>query len=217
MTYLSWHGEISVFDKLLMIIPFQQTTFLKSAAQLSQLPPDEGIEIAFVGRSNAGKSTALNTITGIKGLAKTSKTPGRTQLINLFEVTNKLRLVDLPGYGYAQVPLEIKLRWQKTLSIYLQKRKCLIGLYLLMDIRHPLQEFDLDIIEWGISGDLRIHILLTKADKLSHGAANNVLFKVKNALNNSPLISYQIFSALKGIGIDEARKKLGQWANQSIS
>lgn len=200
-----------------MIIPFQQTTFLKSAAQLSQLPPDEGIEIAFVGRSNAGKSTALNTITGIKGLAKTSKTPGRTQLINLFEVTNKLRLVDLPGYGYAQVPLEIKLRWQKTLSIYLQKRKCLIGLYLLMDIRHPLQEFDLDIIEWGISGDLRIHILLTKADKLSHGAANNVLFKVKNALNNSPLISYQIFSALKGIGIDEARKKLGQWANQSIS
>lgn len=145
--------------------------FLKSAAQLSQLPNDNGIEIAFAGRSNAGKSTAINVLTGIKGLAKTSKTPGRTQLINLFAIDDQRRLVDLPGYGYAAVPQAVKERWQQTLSRYLQNRQCLRGLILLMDIRHPLTEFDQHIIQWATSAKLPIYILLTKADKLARATS----------------------------------------------
>ena len=128
---------------------YRQAQFLTSAAALNQLPPDEGIEVAFAGRSNAGKSTVLNVLTGQRQLARTSKTPGRTQLINLFTLDEHRRLVDLPGYGFAQVPQSVKLRWQETLSQYLEQRDCLKGLILLMDSRHPLQALDLNLLDWG--------------------------------------------------------------------
>ncbi len=186
--------------------------FLKSAAQLSQLPNDDGIEIAFAGRSNAGKSTALNVLTGIKGLAKTSKTPGRTQLINLFAIDDHRRLVDLPGYGYAAVPQSVKERWQNTLSRYLQNRQCLRGLILLMDIRHPLTEFDQHIIHWGSLANLPIYILLTKSDKLARGPSLQVLRNVQKALQEKGYSdNCQLFSALNGTGIEQARKYIFNW------
>lgn len=189
----------------------KKITFLKSAAFLSQLPPDEGAEVAFAGRSNAGKSTALNTITNIGNLAKTSKTPGRTQLINSFAINTRARLVDLPGYGYAKVPTNIKNRWENTLSEYLQKRQSLRGLCLLMDSRHPLKAFDQQMINWAFSAKLPLHILLTKTDKLSKNQAAQTLHQVKKALPASELITCQLFSALNSTGIDEVRKKLYQW------
>jgi GTP-binding protein len=186
--------------------------FLKSAAQLSQLPNDNGIEIAFAGRSNAGKSTAINVLTGIKGLAKTSKTPGRTQLINLFAIDDLRRLVDLPGYGYAAVPQAVKERWQQTLSRYLQNRQCLRGLILLMDIRHPLTEFDQHIIQWASLAKLSIYILLTKADKLARGPSLQILRNVQKYLEeNGYTDNCQLFSAIKGTGIEQARKYIFNW------
>lgn len=194
------------------MIKLNQATFLKSAALLSQLPEDEGIEIAFAGRSNAGKSTAINVLTGIKGLAKTSKTPGRTQLINLFALDEKRRLVDLPGYGYAAVPQAIKQRWQHTLSRYLQQRNCLRGIILLMDIRHPLTEFDQHIVQWAHQAQLSLYILLTKADKLARGPALQVM---KNCQKTLAQYNYedncQLFSALKGTGVEQARKTILHW------
>ena len=143
------------------LINFQKARFLTSASNLSQCPEDQGYEVAFAGRSNAGKSSALNTLTGSKKLARTSKTPGRTQLINFFSITNQQRLVDLPGYGYAKVPEEIKKQWQYHLDEYLSKRQCLMGVVLLMDIRHPLKEFDLMVMQWANSCEMPIHILLS--------------------------------------------------------
>jgi GTP-binding protein len=188
---------------------FPLTTFLISAAKLSQLPPDTGAEIAFAGRSNAGKSSALNAITGVKGLAKTSKTPGRTQLLNFFALAEQHRLVDLPGYGYAKVTEATKLRWQELLEQYLTHRTSLCCLVLVMDIRHPLKEFDQQMLQWANHYQLPVHILLTKADKLSHGAAMQTLQQVKKALADfSAPITTQLFSALKNTGISEARKFL---------
>ena len=142
------------------IINFQTATFLSSAPSLSKCPPDEGIEVAFAGRSNAGKSTALNTLTKNKKLAKTSKTPGRTQLINFFSLTENQRLVDLPGYGYAKVPLEIKKKWDINLSNYLRYRQSLKGLILMMDCRHPLTRYDRQMLDWSSQTDINIHICL---------------------------------------------------------
>lgn len=194
------------------IVTFNHARFLISAAKLEQLPAEEGIEVAFAGRSNAGKSSGLNTITGIKGLARSSKTPGRTQLINLFSLDEQRRLVDLPGYGYAKVPEVIKQRWQQTLGQYLQERECLMGLMLFMDSRHPLKELDIQMLEWAIFSQLKVHILLTKADKLSRGASLATLKQVQNELqqygNN---VSVQLFSALKLQGVAEARDRLAQW------
>ncbi|GAL07793.1 GTP-binding protein EngB [Photobacterium aphoticum] len=127
---------------------YRNTKFITSAPSIRQLPTDAGVEIAFAGRSNAGKSSALNRITDQKNLARTSKTPGRTQLINMFEVVPGCNLIDLPGYGFAQVPLEMKLKWQESLGEYLQKRECLEGLVVLMDIRHPLKDLDQQMIMW---------------------------------------------------------------------
>jgi GTP-binding protein len=194
-----------------MLIPFAKSTFLTSAAKLSQLPPDSGWEVAFAGRSNAGKSSAINAITSIKNLAKTSKTPGRTQTINLFQIDNTRRLVDLPGYGYAKVPLEIKRHWNNTLSEYLQTRTSLRGLCLIMDIRHPLKIFDQHMIAWSEEAALPIHILLSKADKLSRGAAMTVLQQVKKQLADYPNCTCQIFSAVSGEGLLSARKQLSHW------
>lgn len=192
--------------------PFRQAQFLTSANKINQLPPDEGAEVAFAGRSNAGKSTALNAITDNKGLAKTSKTPGRTQLINFFALNETHHLVDLPGYGYAKVPKAIKQHWQKVLSTYLQQRKCLRGLVLMMDVRHPLKEYDLQMLEWCRHTDMPVHILLTKADKLKRGAASSSLQKVKKALKQEyPEATVQLFSAPAKQGLEDARRKLESW------
>jgi GTP-binding protein len=196
-----------------MLIPFQKTTFIKSVAKLIQLPEDEGFEIAFAGRSNAGKSTALNVITGVKNLARTSKTPGRTQLINLFQLTETVRLVDLPGYGYAKVPLSMKKDWDKLLSSYLQSRESLQGLCLVMDSRHPLKDFDIHILDWALSANLPTHILLSKADKLNKTEKIKLLDVMKKNINDSGLITYQLFSALKNEGIVDARKKISSWVS----
>lgn len=192
--------------------PYSKAVFLKSAAKVSQLPEDSGYEVAFAGRSNAGKSSALNCLTGIKGLARTSKTPGRTQLINLFSIDEQRRLVDLPGYGYAKVALKVKTEWQKHLAHYLEIRHCLKGLVLLMDVRHPLKDLDQTMIDWALNRELPIHIVLTKADKLSRSEVKNTLHKVRLHYNLAQhLISVQSFSSLKKEGVEELIALLNQW------
>ncbi len=192
--------------------PFTAAQFLTSAARLGQAPADAGREAAFAGRSNAGKSSALNAIAGHKGLARTSKTPGRTQLINFFRVTDDARLVDLPGYGYAKVPPEVKAQWERHLTAYLKHRESLVGLVLLMDVRHPLTDFDRQMLAWCRDAALEVHVLLTKADKLKRGAAQNTLLKVRRDLAGlHPQVSVQLFSALDGTGLDAARAQLAAW------
>lgn len=186
--------------------------FTLSAPDIRKLPADLGVEVAFAGRSNAGKSSALNTLTNQKSLARTSKTPGRTQLINVFEVSEGKRLIDLPGYGFAKVPLEMKLKWQRALGEYLELRKSLRGLVLLMDIRHPLKDLDKDLIDWAIDSDLPVLALLTKADKLSQGQAATEVLKVKKAL--APLkgdIKVHAFSSLKRTGVAFATQCISDW------
>lgn len=191
---------------------YRQARFVTSAARLSQCPPDEGFEVAFAGRSNAGKSSAINTLCDHRGLAKTSKTPGRTQLINFFELDEQRRLVDLPGYGYARVSESIKKEWQGTLAVYLEKRQCLRGLVLMMDVRHPLKAYDQQMLEWAAHIELQVHVLLTKADKLKRGPASTTLLKIKNALDQlHGEFSIQLFSSLKRSGIEEAHQMLDRW------
>ena len=192
--------------------PYRQAQYTISATQLSELPVDEGIEVAFAGRSNAGKSSAINTITDQKSLARISKTPGRTQMINFFNVDENRSLVDLPGYGYAKVPEKIKIRWQQTLGKYLETRQALRGLVLMMDIRHPLKEFDLQMIKWANNANLSVHILLTKSDKLKRGAAKSSLLLVNGELQKKELLaSAQLFSSLNREGKEEAIEQLNQW------
>ncbi|WP_085247280.1 ribosome biogenesis GTP-binding protein YihA/YsxC [Gilliamella mensalis] len=194
---------------------YAKTHFILSAPDISHLPIDSGVEIAFAGRSNAGKSSALNTLTNQKGLARTSKTPGRTQLINLFEVEENCRLVDLPGYGYAQVPEAIKRKWQKSLGEYLQKRESLKGLVVLMDIRHPLKDLDQQMIEWAVSVDIPVMLLLTKADKLASGAQKKQVNMVKEAiLPFQGDITVAPFSSPKRIGLEALKQKLDEWFSQ---
>lgn len=191
---------------------YHKTHFLTSAANIHQLPADTGVEIAFAGRSNAGKSTALNALTNQKNLARTSKTPGRTQLINLFEVEENCKLVDLPGYGYAAVPEQMKLQWQKSLAEYLQKRECLQGVVILMDIRHPLKDLDQQMLEWAVSSDLPVLLLLTKADKLSQSARSKQVKMVREAiLPFQGDVQVEAFSSLNKIGIDKLSAKLNHW------
>jgi len=191
---------------------YHKTHFLTSAPNIRSIPEDTGIEIAFAGRSNAGKSTALNALTNQKSLARTSKTPGRTQLINLFEVEPNCKLVDLPGYGYAAVPEKMKIEWQKSLGEYLQKRECLGGLVVLMDIRHPLKDLDQQMIEWAVSADLPVMLLLTKADKLSQSARSKQVKMVREAiLPFQGHIQVEAFSAQNKIGIDKLAAKLDSW------
>lgn len=192
--------------------PFKSISFLTSANALNQLPSDHGAEVAFAGRSNAGKSSALNIITEQHNLARTSKTPGRTQLINFFELDPDHRLVDLPGYGYAKVPMKVKLHWQQVLSDYLRTRQCLRGLVLLMDVRHPLKEFDVQMLDWCKHQEMRVHVLLTKSDKLGNGPAGNALQQLKKELTaNYPLATAQLFSSTKRRGVEDARAKLAEW------
>ena len=197
------------------LVNFKRAEYLTSAPTLALCPPESGSEVAFAGRSNAGKSSAINTLTNNGKLARTSKTPGRTQLINFFSLGNPdQRLVDLPGYGFAKVPLATKLTWQEHLAEYLCERKSLKGLALLMDIRHPLQEFDTMMLDWSRKAGMPVHILLTKSDKLSRGAAKNALLDVRRYLTQHKLnegVSSQMFSSLNKDGIDELEMVLSQW------
>ena len=191
---------------------YHQAKFINSAPRLQDAPPDQGMEIAFAGRSNAGKSSAINTLVQQNALARVSKTPGRTQLLNFFEIDDQRKLVDLPGYGYAKVPEAIKKDWQKMMETYLHERKALCGIVLVMDIRHPLTEFDWQLIEWCEHAGLPLHILLTKSDKLNFGAAKNTLLKVQRDLGKvSIVVTIQLFSALNKTGIDDVHMMLDEW------
>lgn len=192
---------------------FHKTSFLTSANALDQLPLHESREVAFAGRSNAGKSSALNLITAQKTLARTSKTPGRTQLINYFKIDDNNYLVDLPGYGYAKVPERIRLHWQQILQGYFETRENLIGLVMLMDVRHPMTDLDEQMLHWCELKNLPTHILLTKADKLKRGPAQAALLSLKKALESYTMpVTCQLFSASDPkVGLKEIHTKLNEW------
>jgi GTP-binding protein len=186
--------------------------FILGAHTASQWPEDVGAEIAFAGRSNVGKSSAINSIVGRKSLARTSKTPGRTQQINFFQLEPALRIVDLPGYGFAKVPLDVRRHWEQSITEYLAERESLRGLVILMDIRRPLTDLDEQMLNWTGDLGLAIHVLLTKADKLKHGAATNTLLKLGRELAAYPgECTLQLFSAPNRTGVSEARQKLVSW------
>jgi len=192
--------------------PYQQTRFLLGTPDQRRAPPDTGAEVAFAGRSNAGKSSALNVITGQRSLARTSKAPGRTREINFFVVRDDLRLVDLPGYGYAKVSRSIKDQWQRNISRYLENRRSLCGVILLMDVRHPLKEFDQQVLGWCHAAGLQTHVLLTKSDKLKRGPAKSALLQVRKQLTAlHPDATVQLFSAHTRAGREEVQQILDSW------
>jgi GTP-binding protein len=180
--------------------------YLTGAWQANQFPSDEGVEVAFAGRSNSGKSSAINAITGRLGLARTSKTPGRTQLINFFSMEQSQRLVDLPGYGFAKVPPDMQRHWHELMSSYFERRQSLKGLIVLMDSRHPLKDTDVQMLEWGQQRHLRCHVLLSKADKLTQSEGMKVTREVRTAVGETATV--QLFSATTNRGVDEGRKFL---------
>jgi GTP-binding protein len=192
---------------------FQNATFFISAHHLRDLPPASGIEVAFAGRSNAGKSSALNTLANHNRLAFVSKQPGRTQLINFFTLGNDRHLVDLPGYGYAKVPEAMRAHWQTVLARYLSERSSLGGLVLVMDSRHPLTPLDCQMLDWFCPSGKPVHVLLTKSDKLSRNEANQTLMKVRKELETTwgENVTVQLFSSLKKQGVEEAEKVIGAW------
>lgn len=191
---------------------YQGARFLTAAAKLHQAPADTGCEVAFAGRSNAGKSSAINAICHQKALARTSKTPGRTQQLIFFELDEERRLVDLPGYGYAKVPEAVKHDWQRHLSHYLECRQSLTGLVIVMDIRHPLTDYDRQMLAWGRRGDLSVLLLLTKADKLKRGAAQAACLAVERAVaSDAEKVAVRLFSAPERQGIDAVQDILDRW------
>ena len=192
-------------------IDYRRARFLISAPALRNCPADHGAEIAFCGRSNSGKSSALNALTDQRKLARTSKTPGRTQQIVFFELDTEHRLVDLPGYGFARVSEAVKQQWQRELAAYLRGRESLRGLVLLVDIRRLITEFDANMLDWCAATSLPVHILLTKTDKLSKNKSSSALASVRKQLKDRSQVSIQLFSATAGTGIGEARQLLDQW------
>ena len=191
---------------------YRQARFLISAAATKQFPRDDGLEVAFAGRSNAGKSSAINALCDNRGLAKTSKTPGRTRLINFFALDEHRRLVDLPGYGYAKVPEPIKLEWQALMEDYLTQQPSLRGLVVIVDIRHPLKDFDWQMLDWCKHFGLPAHVLLTKADKLKRGAQAKSLLQVKKELKQAAVdASVQTFSASSLQGMEQLVARLDDW------
>ena len=192
--------------------PFRAAHYLTSAHRLDQLPADAGAEIAFAGRSNAGKSSALNAICDQQGLARTSKTPGRTQQMVVFPLDDAHRLIDLPGYGYAKVPDKLRAHWREVIDAYLRTRETLRGIVLVMDARHPLREFDRTMIEFARATGRRTLCLLTKSDKLARGESLRTLNAVRKELASlGPDAQAQLFSSLNGNGVDEARAVLAGW------
>ena len=189
---------------------YPHVRFLTSAAEANQLAADTGREVAFAGRSNAGKSTAINAITRRTGLARVSRTPGRTQLINFFEVAPDRRLVDLPGYGYAKVPERVRLHWLELLQHYFNVRESLVGLVLIVDSRRGLGEQDVAMLEWVLARDRQAHVLLTKADKLNRRDATQVLRETKEACSDTA-VTAQLFSAHEKQGLDEVRAVMDRW------
>lgn len=191
---------------------YQKATYLKSVPTLALCPEELTHEVAFAGRSNAGKSSALNVITSQRGLARISKTPGRTQLINFFPVDETRALVDLPGYGFAKVNVKIKRAWEAGLSEYIENRSALKGLVLLMDCRLPPTDIDIQMLDWTESLGLPVHILLTKSDKLKKGPAKTNLLKLQNLLKAEyPHATAQLFSSLKREGLNQVWNKLDEW------
>ena len=197
---------------------YRTASFLIGANHLEQLPPDIGAEVAFAGRSNAGKSSALNAITDNGSLARTSKTPGRTQMINYFKVDDEHRLADLPGYGFAKVPVAVKNHWQGVLEGYFAERQSLKGVILMMDIRHPMKPFDDMMLKWCQESGVAAHVLLTKADKLKSGATKSSVLKVRKVLKELGLsATVQAFSATKKDGVEQARDLLDAWLGMGES
>jgi len=190
---------------------YQQATFICSVPKKSSGPLDAGYEIAFAGRSNAGKSSAINRITHQTGLARTSKTPGRTQHLVFFELDETHRLVDLPGYGFAKVPGHMRKNWGQNMADYIENRLALRGIILLMDIRHAMTDLDSQMLEWCDSLGKPVHILLTKADKLKFGAAKGNLLKVQKMVKDFPQVSVQMFSSKSGDGLEEVWAVLDKW------
>ncbi len=193
-------------------LPLLSAEFLCSAATLAECPNDEVVEIAFVGRSNAGKSSSLNRIMGNKKLAYVSKTPGRTRLINLFATSFGIRVVDLPGYGYAKASRTERLRWNATVDAYLEKRTNLSGLAIVMDARHPLKPFDQGMLEWAYGRNLRVLLLMNKVDKLKRQAQMRSLAAIRRLVEDRTAVTVQLFSAASGQGRDEVIKWLGEFA-----
>jgi GTP-binding protein len=189
--------------------PYRSASYVISAHRLSQLPADTGFEVAFAGRSNAGKSSAINTLTDQKSLARTSKTPGRTQQIIIFDIDSERRIADLPGYGYAKVPARLKAHWRQVMQQYFNQRESLKGVVLVMDIRHPMRTFDEQMLDWCSASSVPCHVLLTKADKLKRGPAQATLLKVCKALPQ--VATAQVFSASKRAGLAELISRLNQW------
>ncbi|MFC1688806.1 ribosome biogenesis GTP-binding protein YihA/YsxC [Pseudomonadota bacterium] len=196
-------SESTVFN------PYRSARYVISAHKLRQLPPDTGYEVAFAGRSNAGKSSAINTLTDQKSLARTSKTPGRTQQIVIFDIDESRRIADLPGYGYAKVPVKLKAHWQQVMQQYFEQRECLRGVVLVMDIRHPMREFDEQMLRWCSLSELPCHVLLTKSDKLKRGPSQATLLKIKKLL--PPVASVQVFSSKSRAGLTELINRLNEW------
>lgn len=217
----SFHKICSILAKITVsredVLPvpindYRRASFLISAADVKQLPTDQGVEIAFAGCSNVGKSSTLNALTNNKQLARTSKTPGRTQLINLFQIDDQHRLVDLPGYGYAKVSAKLRETWQKNMDIYLRERNCLAGIVLVADIRHPLKPFELDMLAWASVANIPLLMLLNKADKLSKSAAMRTLQEVQKTVDayNGNIVLLP-FSAQKKVGLEDLCAILDQW------
>ena len=195
---------------------FQQTRFIMGTPDSRRVPPDSGAEVAFAGRSNAGKSSALNVITGQRSLARISKAPGRTREINFFEVSEGIRLVDLPGYGYAKVSKSMQAQWQRNIARYLETRQSLCGVVLLMDVRHPLKDYDQQVLNWCYAAELQTHVLLTKADKLKRGPAQSALLQTRKALEGlHPEASIQLFSAHTRAGSETVHQVLYDWLELS--
>lgn len=189
---------------------FQRAHFLSAAGSRAGTPPDTGLEVAFAGRSNAGKSSAINRICHQRGLARTSRTPGRTQQLVFFRLDDERRLVDLPGYGFAKVSQAVKAGWQALMEDYLRRRQCLQGLVVVMDIRHPLTDIDRHMLAWGTAAELPMLVLLTKADKLGRGAGQRQLASVRRELAGTSIF-VEAFSAASGLGIEAAQACLAEW------
>lgn len=192
-------------------LPPLAADFECSARGPGDSPAESGPEVAFAGRSNAGKSSVLNRLTNQRGLARTSRTPGRTQLLNYFRLANGARLVDLPGYGYAKTNRSTREAWQEEVEGYLASRATLVAVVLVMDIRHPFQPFDEQMLSWSRAADMPLLILLNKADKLGFGAASSALQKARNHLADHPRAEPLLFSALRGQGTDAALERLRTW------